>query len=320
MVWIALGLLGFTVTIVLLNTAGGRWGMGHRRWVWRNPTQMSQALADFQKRYGPYGPNTGRSADPARPIQPSSEIVLTYERTVTDLETISTALPWSPPAAGLQQGVVAGFRGALAQSGFYVFTWYVVFAVFLSFLLPIWNLSFAAEALAGEREDRSLIWLLTRPLPRPSIYLAKFVALLPWTVSFNLGGFALMCLAAGSPGRMALSLYWPAVLGATLAFSALFHLMGACFRRAAVVAIVYTFFLETILGNLPGYMKRISIGFYTRCVMFDAAEDYGIHPANPGIYLPVSGATAWCVLLGVTVVLLVVGMMIFARAEYREES
>src|SRR5262249_31104387 len=152
-------------------------------------------------------------------------------------------------------------------------------------LLPIWSLSFATEALGGERESRSLVWLLTRPMSRPAIYAAKFVALLPWTLGLNLGGFAVICLAAGAPGRLALQLYWPAVAGASLAFCAMFHLMSAIFRRPAVIAIVYSFFLETILGTMPGYMKRISISFYTRCLMFDAAQTVGLEPPEkPTIY------------------------------------
>src|SRR5262249_11982688 len=98
----------------------------------------------------------------------------------------------------------------------------------------------------------------------------------------------------------------------------LFHLMGALFRRPAVVAIVYSFFLETILGNMPGNMKRISLGFYTRCMMFEEAQAYGIQPEKPSIYLPVEGTTALAVLIGVTVVLLGVGMAVFARSEYHE--
>jgi hypothetical protein len=94
--------------------------------------------------------------------------------------------------------------------------------------------------------------------------------------------------------------------------------MAACFRRAAVVALVYSFFLETILGSMPGSMKRISLSFYTRCLMFDAAQPYGVHPEKPSIYLPVNGITAWSVLIAVTVVLLVVGMTIFARSEYQD--
>ncbi len=116
--------------------------------------------------------------------------------------------------------------------------------MFLQFLLPLLSLSFATEALGGDREANSLVWLLTRPMSRPAIYLAKFVALLPWSLFLNVGGFALLCLLAGSQGRLALRLFWPAVVFATLAFSALFFFIGAFFRRPAVVATVYAFFLE----------------------------------------------------------------------------
>jgi hypothetical protein len=97
--------------------------------------------------------------------------------------------------------------------------------------------------------------------------------------------------------------------------------MGALFRRAAIVAIVYSCFLEIILGNMPGYMKRFSISFYTRCLMFDTAEQWGVLPQEkPSIYLPVDGTTALVVLLATTAVLLLAGMAAFARFEYRDES
>ena len=197
----------------------------------------------------------------------------------------------------------------------------MVFGLYLGFLLPIWSLSFATQALGEERESRCLVWLLTRPLPRPGVYLGKFVALLPWSVGLNLAGFALICLAAGRAGLPALGLFWPAVLGGTLAYCALFHLMGAVFRRPAVVAIVYTFFLETFAGALPGHMKRVSLSFYTRCLTLDAGNDFGLQPPERlDIYLPVGPVTAWWVLAGATAGLLALGTWVFTRSEYREES
>jgi hypothetical protein len=92
--------------------------------------------------------------------------------------------------------------------------------------------------------------------------------------------------------------------------------MGAFFKRPAIVALVYSFFLETLMGNMPGYLKRVSISFYTRCMMFDAARDFGVEPEKPSIYLAVDGWTACTVLLSVTVVLLVLGMYFFSRTEY----
>ena len=103
-----------------------------------------------------------------------------------------------------------------------------------------------------------------------------------------------------------------------MAFSALFYLAGACFRRPAVIAIVYSFFLETLLGNMPGYLKRVSIGFYARSMMFEAARGYGLQPEKPSVYLPVSGTTAALVLAGLTAGLLVLGAALFARSQHHE--
>jgi hypothetical protein len=106
------------------------------------------------------------------------------------------------------------------------------------------------------------------------------------------------------------------VLCATLAFAALFHLIGAYFRRPAIIALVYAFFLETILGNMPGYLKRLSVSFYTRCMMYDAAGEFGVQPESPSVYVPVSGPAAMAVLLCATAGLLLLGMYLFSRTEY----
>ena len=111
-----------------------------------------------------------------------------------------------------------------------------------------------------------------------------------------------------SPGR--------AVFWSTLAFSALFHMLGACFRRAAILALLYAFFLETIMGNMPGQFKRLSISFYIRCLMFDRAHDYGQYPEQSAWYMPVDGTTAWLVLAGITVCCLILGVIVFTRNEY----
>jgi hypothetical protein len=277
MVWIALALLAVSVGLVSLRSAVGPWGMQR----WRFPRRGT-----------------------------------TFQDWTVELNGV-LGMTARPPAGGAAADALVGAcRGVLARSDILVFSKAVVFTVFVSFLLPVWSLSFATEAFGGEREAHSLVWLLTRPLPRPAIYLAKFVGLLPWSVGLNVGGFALLCLAAGHPGRVALQLYWPAVVWGTLAFSALFCLIGAVFRWPAIVSIVYAFFLETLLGNMPGYLKRVSISFYTRCMMFDVAEQYGVQPEKPAVYLPVDGTTACLVLAGTTLVLLLAGMAWFSWAEY----
>jgi ABC-2 type transport system permease protein len=279
MVWVALGLLTLSVCLVGFQTAAGRWGM-HR---FRLPQRGA----------------------------------LPFGVWMDQAQAIPNMAPNPIPAMAIPQAVLAANRAILENSAFMVFSQAVVFLLFLSFLLPIWSLSFATEALGGERESQSLIWLLTRPLPRSAIYLGKFVATLPWCLALNLGGFALICLAAGPPGLTALRLFWPAVLWSSLTFAAVFYFMGAFFRRPAIVAVVYSFFLEVIMGNMPGAWKRFSVGFYARCMMFEAAETRGLQPENPLIYEPVSGTTAVWVLVLATIGFLLLGMLLFRRAEFQ---
>ena len=288
MVWIALALLGFSGTFVGLLTAANRWDMHTWRFAFsrENP-----------------------------------RIVYSYQEATDNSQWLFLATPRAPLVPQWEQGIFASVQAILDNSPFPIFIQSLVLAVpsiMLNFLLPIWSLSFATDSIGGDRENRNLIWLLTRPLPRWAIYLAKFVAVLPWTIGLNVGGVGLLCLAGGEPGRQTFAVCWPAILCGTFAFTALFLLIGAYFQRPAVVSIVYSFFLEIILGNMPGYFKRASISFYMRCMIYETVEPRGIVPSD--LFVPVQGWTALIVLLSATAALLLLGMFVFSRTEYHEVS
>lgn len=202
-----------------------------------------------------------------------------------------------------------------------VFSRYVVFLLFLGFLLPLFSLSFAAGALGHERENRSMVWLMTRPLPRSGVYLAKFIGGLPWCLGLTVGGFGLLCLAGGETGRRAFVIYGPGVFAGSLAFAAIFHLMGALLPRPAIVGLLYAFFFETLLSELPipGTLKRLSINYYVRCLLYSAAEGENVPTESSSLFVPVSPTTAWIVLLATTVGLTAIGMWLFSRREYRDD-
>jgi ABC-type transport system involved in multi-copper enzyme maturation permease subunit len=282
MISIALGLLASTLVVVGVTTASGRWSLGHRRF----PRSEGLGLKDYLVRR----------------------------------DVVWHAAPYPAPVAAIGPAIDVANGVILQRSDFMVFTRGFIFLIFFSFLVPIWSLSFATEGIGGERESNGLIWLLTRPISRPAIYLAKFIAVLPWCLILNVGGFGLICLAAGRPGPEAFVLFWPCVLWATLTFAALFYLFGAFLRRPAIIALVYSFFLEVIVGNMPGTIKRLSVGFYARCMMFDAAAEKGLQPENRVIYDPVSGTTALWVLGLSTVFLVGLGMLLFRRTEYVAEE
>lgn len=292
MVWIAIALFIIAFVGVAIQTARGRWGMDHWRWArGQGPTYL-EWTARLPLLTGAFDHSPNRQAM-VNAFYGATRVIVS-------------------PTARTEHGDLLGC------SAFQVFSNSFVFSIFLSFLLPLWSLSFGTEAIGGDRESQSLLWILSRPLSRPAIYLAKFVALLPWTVGLNVGGFALLCLAAGPPGRVAFAQYWPAILLASFAFASLFLLLGAAVRRAAILAIVYSFCLEVVLGNMPGYLKRVSIGYYARCLMYERANGFGIQPDKPSVFLPVDGLTAVAVLLGATVIFVGLGTWIFSKKQYHE--
>lgn len=299
MLFVALGLLLLALGLVGMQTMRTGWSSASRRVNYVTESGKAPKREDWDNKRV-----TSR----------------TYQQ-ISDQTLATGVLLAKVPMAGAIQTAYAGAQRALTERARVLnFTRGIMFSLFLGFLLPVWCLSFATEALGGERESRTIVWLLTRPLPRWSIYLAKYLALLPWVLGFTVGGFGLMCLVGGKPGREAFQLFWPAVAGGTMAFSALFHLFSAASRWPTVIGLVYCGFLETLLGDMPGLLKRASVSFYVRCLVFDAASDYGISPDKPSVYLPVSAAVAWTVLAAITVGALLIGMLVFSRTEYRDDA
>ena len=235
------------------------------------------------------------------------------------------------PIAGLALLVLVGIIVAIREShrgwNEVQFTLAVIQAIYFGFMLPLLCLCFGTQSLGGDWEDRTLVWLLMRPLPRPLIYLAKYLAALPWTLALTVGGLAALGSLAGSAGMSAVGHFWMPVALASLAYLALFQLFSVSFRRSTVLGVAYSFVLETFFGNMPGLVKRASVAFYGKCLMYDIAKDLGldrignrrgIAPSAATFFLPVDGETALIVLATSTVALLVLGAFIFTRKEYHD--
>jgi ABC-type transport system involved in multi-copper enzyme maturation permease subunit len=190
--------------------------------------------------------------------------------------------------------------------------------LFVGFFLPILCLLYAAAALGEEYEERTFVYVLSRPLTLWKVYLAKGLGIAPLVVAATIGGFGLLCLSAGSAGLAAWPMFWPAVAFGAFAYTSLFLMIGALAPRPMVVGVGYAFFFEFIAGNLPGTIKRASISFHTKCMMYDAGSNMGFQPLSARQFMPVSGETAMAVLLTAGLVLLAVGAWRFHRREYRD--
>ena len=187
--------------------------------------------------------------------------------------------------------------------------------LYMGFLLPIICLSYASAAISGERSEQTLVYLLTTNIPRPLVYLAIYAAVLLLTLAVTLGGLSAICLVIGVKGLEALRVFSTVVACATVAYVGLFLLFSAWLRRATFLALAYALMIETLTGNIPGVVKRITVSFYSKSWLYDPATSLGLKPIM-GSYDPVSAASAQWVMVLASVGFLALGMWLFSRKEY----
>ena len=299
--WVAFALLAILSAVVLVSSHGD---VG-----WRLETR------------------TRRIADP-KDKEGDTPIKVTFKQYGDERLPIYEVIPGPPEAFGIKVAVASAYRAMMDDGQFlddYAFLSFVrvvVYGYFLAFLLPLLTLAYASGAIGSEREGRTLLWLLTRPLPRWAIYLAKYLGTMPWCVGVSALAFAALCLCGGEYGHRAIALYWPAVLAGSLAFGSLFHLIGAIFRWPSVIGLVYVFFFEILVGALPGSLKQLSLNYYIRSLFYNetAGAIARAKPENVDAYAPTDATTAWVTLLAASVLLTLLGMWLFGRQEPKDGS
>jgi len=195
----------------------------------------------------------------------------------------------------------------------------ILLPLYMGFLLPVICLGYASAAIADERTDETLVYLLTTNIPRPLVYLSKYAAALLLTLGMALGGLAALCLVPGEIGREALGVFWTVTVCATAAYVGLFLLFSAMVRRATFLSLAYALMIETLTGNIPGFVKRITVSFYAKSWLYESGEPLGLAPKEGvalSLFDPVSAATAQGVLGLASAGFIALGMWIFSRKEY----
>lgn len=125
---------------------------------------------------------------------------------------------------------------------------------FFTVVLPITALILAGSALRDERRDKTLSFLVLRPIGRLQIVVAKTVAATAVSGAYALVGAVAFCLtyvAVGGKINVLPSIAVGALLVCTL-YSALFVLLGNLTSRPTVVGLLYVLMIENgLVQELP---------------------------------------------------------------------
>ena len=189
--------------------------------------------------------------------------------------------------------------------------------VFASFVVPICALAFGTASIGGDREDKTLVFLLVRPIPRALVLLAKFTATLPLVLGLVLGSYWLYCRLAGEIGRVAFPLYLPAMIYMTLAYICLFHLFAVSFRHSTIIALDLRAVHGAATGKSAGH-RQARGGQLLRALADVRRRAQKMRSPDENWFEPLSPEVAGWAVAGIAVFGLILALVVFSRREYRD--
>ncbi len=130
----------------------------------------------------------------------------------------------------------------------------------LAVMLPVISLIVGTGVLGSEVDDGTIVHILTKPLPRRDIIMAKLGVAIGVSAVTSAVPLFVAGMLAGS-ARLGVGLAVAAVAGAC-AYSAFFLLLSLLTRRPVLLGLVYVLVWEGLLGNFVSGTRVLSIQQY----------------------------------------------------------
>ncbi|QHY96737.1 ABC-2 family transporter protein [Streptomyces sp. S4.7] len=165
----------------------------------------------------------------------------------------------------------------------------------LATMIPLIGVIAGTGAIGPEIDDGSIVYLLAKPVKRPTIIFTKLIVAISVTMAFSaIPTFIAGYILNGNGQQIAVS-YTIAALVASIAYSALFLLLGTVSRHAVVIGLVYALVWETLFGSLIAGARTLSVQQWSLAVAEKTGGD-GMITSDVGLPLAV------VLLAGVTIV------------------
>lgn len=201
------------------------------------------------------------------------------------------------------------------------YNWISSILVF-GYIVIILSLVYATGLIGQEIEQKTIPYLLTRPMPRWRILLAKYLAaVVVTTVIVWLADFI-----------VALTLFGPTKLGASnlgkdllilplgaMAYGALFMFLGAVVRKGLLYGLGYAL-IEPLLSQIPGDWKRISLLTYLHTLAPHLQSDDISGGTQAALNTDIAGWVAWTVVVSVILVSVAAALVVFSTQEYTPQE
>jgi len=201
----------------------------------------------------------------------------------------------------------------------------IFISLYVYFVIVLTTIFFGASLFADERGDRTITFLLTRPIAREVLVVGKF---LTYALSASVMLLASLAVTYSILSGMAEDTgafrkavpflrHARVVVLAIVAYGSVFTFFGAIFKRPVIAGIAYCFVWESILPYLPLFLKKLTVMHYIHSLTphWKAKEvllAFAGEPTPP--------ARALWTLLAICVAFLVLTAITLRTKEYRFEK
>ncbi len=209
-------------------------------------------------------------------------------------------------------------RGDVPEEALAVMSYVLVPQISCMLGLLLW----ATPVVGSEIEAQSWVYLTLRSQGRAAIVLGKYLVSVIWTSTFGLVsaiGISLISLTS-QPVQLALAISTLVILS-SFCYAALYTLIGvALFRRATVLAVVYSLIIEGAVSWVPATINKITVSYRLRTLLAEWIETDRIRQAFPAGF---GEGPAWqhlLVLAFYAVILMTIATLIVRSREYPVQS
>lgn len=197
--------------------------------------------------------------------------------------------------------------------------------------LPLVATIFSMAVLAQEVEQKTIVYILTRPVPRPQMLLMRTLAAMTVVALLTFTAALLVSLCVFGTEGFTIGYLWrdaKAILVGSAAYCSLFVFVSLLMNRAMVACLLFAFAWETSVPNMPGNMYYLSITSYLTAIAerpsggsLEGSQALSFLSGTMGTNM-LSPTVAWVAMLALTVGMCVIGMTWFSKFEYlpREDA
>lgn len=205
-----------------------------------------------------------------------------------------------------------------------------VSSIIVFHMLTLCAAIYATAIVSQEVEQKTIMYLLTRPVSRSVLLLSRYGAMVIVVAAIGIASALTLSLAIYGPGALSNALLLKdiqALVVGAFAYGALFMFVSLLLNRAMLVCLLFAFGWETSVPNMPGELYRLSIFSYLQSV----AEHPAGQEANKNLLALMSGTigtntishgTAMTWMVGLTLVCAAASAWWFTNFEYvpREDA